>query len=435
MSRIEETFANDIRAALEQRSTRSAWPILLMIGAILSLGGLWAHFAVLDEVARGDGRIIPSRQTQVVQSLDGGIINEIYVSEGETVAEGQPLFLIDDTLAQSEFGEINQKLVALRAKHARLTAEAGGQEFDVSELTLPGDLALQERALFEARRRSLERSLTVIDEQISQRALERDEADTKLATTKKTIETFERELSLARRLRASGAYPELEYLRLSRQAQVEYRERDVLRASLPRIDAAISEAIARREATISEFQAKAREELSAAESEIRVLEQRVDRLDDKVRRTTLRSPVNGVINTLPVTTIGAVVRPAETIAEIVPLDDRLLIEARVSPQDIAFLHPGQRARVKVTAYDYTVYGDLPGELIRVGADSITDDQGQVFYRAIVETDRTHLGVKKEDLPIIPGMVVSVDILTGEKSVLEYLLTPVRRVQAEALRER
>lgn len=434
MPRTDEAFANDIRSALDRGGIRSGWPVLIIIGAIVLAAIVWSRLAVLEESTRGSGRVIPSSQIQVVQPLEGGIVAAIDVAEGDRVEAGQPLMRIDDTSFASQLGEIRNRRDALEVRRVRLAAEVSGATPDFSD-DLPAPLVERERALLEARRASLRQELLVADQQLAQKRMEEIETRTRLEETEGTLALLREELDLAEGLRRRGNFPEIELLRLRRQAQTEVREQTVLEAALPRSAAAIAEIEARLESISAAFRARAAEELAGTVADLGVLEETLRAASDKVRRTVLRAPVAGIVNALPVTTVGAVIQPGQSVAEIVPVDDRLLIEAEVRPQDVAFIRPGQEASVKVTAYDYTVYGDLTGRVERIGADTIADPEGRTFYRVILETDETALGSAENPLPIIPGMVVQVDIQTGEKSVFDYLMTPVNRVRAEALRER
>jgi len=320
-------FANNVRAAAELRTPRTARLLLFAMVALLVSGGVWAHYAVLDEVKRGAGRVIPSQQMQVVQSLEGGIIKAILVQEGDKVQRGQPLVQIDDTKFNADLGQL------------------------------------------QAKRNAIEQSLKLLN----------------------------REVELTSRLYKQKVVPEIEMLRLQRQAAD-------MSGQLAQID----------------------ETIKAAK--------------DRLRRTELRAPVYGIVNKINVTTIGAVVQPGAEIMQIVPLDDTLLVEGRIRPQDIAFIRPGQDATVKITAYDPNVYGSLKAKVERISADTIEEEapkgeKPQTFYRVIVRTDKNYLGDKNNPLPIIPGMVATVEVLTGQKTVLDYLLKPARLLRDEALRER
>jgi adhesin transport system membrane fusion protein len=420
---------------MDLQGSRSALPLLAAVTLGIIAAGLWAHFAILDEVTRGLGRVIPSSHVQVVQPLEGGIVAAIEVHEGQHVEAGTSLVRLDDTTFSASHGELAQKRMALVARRARLIAETTKSEpkFDIEGLD-PG-VAATERALFAARKAALEQDLTVARQQLAQRTLELDEAETKLEEMKATIVFTKKELALANDLERKGAFPQMQVLKLARQERSEQQEINVLAAALPRLRAAIQETQSRIEALQKTFHSSASESLAETLASLAVTEEALRATQDRVRRLILRSPTRGIVNKLNVTTIGAVVRPGESVAEIVPIEDNLLVEARVRPQDVAFIRPGQAASIKVTAYDYTVYGDLPGTVERIGADTIMDEEKKPYYRVILKTPRTYLGTADEPLPIIPGMVVSADIQTGSKSVLEYLTRPIQSVRQEALRER
>lgn len=435
MARVDEDFANDVRAALEKRRNSGVWGLLFALLLLLTAIAVWAYFAEIEEVTTGDGRVIPSSQVQIVESLEGGLIAEIFVQEGDVVDANQPLVRIDDTGFASDLGELAQQQAALLIKAKRLEAEARGELLTLEPSEIDQPVAERELALFEARKTALSQELSVIEQQLSQRGLEKVELETRLKSTQQSAKLLDEELRRARELAESGAFPKMDLLRLEREAQGGILEVEVLKASIPRATAAITEASARLESAILGFRAKAHEELILTLNELTILEETIKSAKDKVRRTVLRAPVRGIINDFSIATIGAVVSPGESISEIVPLDDTLLIEAQIRPQDVAFLFPGQLARVRVTAYDYTVYGDLTGVVERIGADTITNDEGETFYRVIVRTDRNFLGTEASPLPIMPGMVVNASILTGNKTVLDYLLKPIVKARSEALREK
>ena len=435
MSRVDETFANDVREALARRTNAGVWGLLFAVLLLLGAFVAWAYFAEIEEVTTGDGRVIPSSQLQVVESLEGGLVAEIFVKEGDVVEAGEPLVRIDDTDFAANLGELQKQRNALFIRARRLEAEAQGTRLDLAGGTFDRLAAAREVALFEARATALKQELSVIEQQLSQRRLEKVELETRLKSLRLSAELLNEELLSARNLSAAGAYPKMDLLRLEREAQGGTLEVELLNASIPRSEAAITEAAARLESAVLGFRARAHEDLTQTLNELTILDETIKSAQDKVRRTVLRAPVRGIINKFSVATIGAVVSPGESISEIVPLDDSLLIEAQIRPQDVAFLFPGQPARVRVTAYDFTVYGDLPAVVERIGADTITNEDGSTFYRVILRTERNWLGSESNRLPIIPGMVVSASILTGNKTVLDYLLKPIIKARSEALRER
>lgn len=441
MGSTDFAFANDIRAAVELRTPRTSRMLLLSVLGLFVVGTAWAHFAVLDEVKRGNGRVIPSRQMQVVQSLEGGIIAAILVTEGTMVAEGQPLARIEDTSFASQFGEIRERRAAMAARVIRLDAEAQG----LSEVFFPDDLTREspksveaEKNVFDARQRKLAQDIDVIVQQENQRRKEFEEFQASEKRLADTLQLLNREVDITRRLYQQKVVPEIEMLRLDRQATDMRGQLDLTRVSKSKAEAGIQEAQSRMSNARAAFRAQAEEDLAKSKGDLAVLEENIRAAQDRVRRTELRSPVRGIVNKVNVTTVGAVVQPASNVMDIVPLDDSLLVEGRIRPQDIAFIRPAQEAVVKLSAYDSSVYGSLTGKVERISADTITEGQGEkaeTFYRVIVRTEKNHLGSTEQPLPIIPGMVATVEVLTGAKSVLDYLIKPARMLRDEALRER
>src|SRR5437868_5058419 len=361
-----------------------------------------------------NGRLVPSRQTQVVQSLEGGIVGDILVQEGSIVQQGQSLMRIEDTKFASEFGEIRERRAAMAARVARLEAEARGR----SEVTFPDQLdkvvpaaVATETSVFNMRSQKVAQDIDVLNQQV--------------ARLNGTLKLLDRELALTRKLYEQKVVPEIEMLRLDRQATE-------MRGQLAEAQSKIANITA-------SFRSQADEDLAKSRGDLAVLDENIKSAQDRVRRTDLKAPVHGIVNKLNVTTIGAVVQPGANVMDIIPLDDSLLVEGKIKPQDIAFIRPDQDAVVKISAYDSSVYGHLDGKVERISADTIVDDKEkterpETFYRVMVRTEKNHLGTETNPLPIIPGMVTTVEILTGEKSVLDYLLKPARTLRSDALRE-
>jgi adhesin transport system membrane fusion protein len=436
-------FSNDVRAAIELRTPRTSRMLLLTAGGLLLTFIVWAHFAVLDEVKRGNGKVVPSRQTQVVQSLEGGIIADLLVQEGAIVEKDQPLARIEDTNFASQFGEIRERRGAMAARVIRLEAETQG----LKEVVFPEELnrvaaraVLTERSVFDSHMRKIAQDIDVIAQQESQKQKEIDELRASETRFSETLTLLNRETALTRKLYEQKVVPEIEMLRSDRQATDMRGQLAVVRATIVKTDAAVQEAHSRMLNVTTAFKSQAEDDLAKSRGDLAVLDENIKSAQDRVRRTELRSPVHGVVNKLNVTTIGAVVAPGASLMEIVPLDDTLLVEGRIRPQDIAFIRPDHEAVVKLSAYDSSVYGSLHGKVERISADTITDDKGdknergETFYRVMVRTEKNHLGTTEHPLPIIPGMVATVEILTGKKSVLDYLIKPARTLKDEALRE-
>ena len=417
MHATDFAFANDVRAAVELRTPRTSRMLLFATLALLVVGLVWAHFAVLDEVKRGAGRVIPSHQIQVVQSLEGGIVGAIDVREGNIVNQDQVLARIDDTKFASELGEVRERRGAMAARVARLEAETKGLPAPLftDDLQTVAPAAVQaELSVFQTRARKLGDDLDVLKQQ-----------ETRLS---ETLTLLSREVDLTRKLYDQKIVPEIEWLRLTRQATD--------------MKGQLAEVKARKANTTAAFRAQADEDLAKSRGDLAVLEENIKSAQDRVRRADLKSPVYGIVNKINVTTVGAVVQPGASLMEIVPLEDTLLVEGRIRPQDIAFISPGQDAVVKISAYDSNVYGSLKGKVERISADTIVDDHGpkdegknETFYRVMVRTDTNHLGTGDHPLPILPGMVATVEVLTGHKTVLDYLVKPARMLREEALRER
>lgn len=417
MQSTDFSFANDVRAAAELKTPRTSRVLLACSIAMIFVGLIWAHFAVLDEVKRGNGRVIPSRQLQVVQSLEGGIVLEILVQEGDLVKQGQVLMRIDDTKFSADLGEVRERRAANAARVARLEAEVQGRNAPAfpDELRQNAPKIVEtEQNVFDARAKKMAQDVDVLAQQ-----------ETRLS---QSLKLLNREVELTQNLYAQKVVPEIEMLRLQRQASE-------MRGQLAETQSRITN-------IKTAFRSQAEEDLAKSRADLAVLEETTKSAQDRVRRADLKSPVNGVINKLNVTTVGAVVQPGANLMDIVPLDDSLLVEGRIRPQDIAFIRPHQEAVVKITAYDSSVYGSLKGKVERISADTIADDKsdrsgekGEVFYRVIVRTEKNYLGTAERPLPIIPGMVATVEVLTGEKSVLDYMLKPARMLRDEALRER
>lgn len=398
---------------------------------------LWANFAMVDEVTRGDGKAIPSSRLQKIQNLEGGIVAELFVREGQIVEVGAPLLRLDDTRFASNVGETEADRLALLLRVERLNAEVQDRELLVTDeiREKAGRQADNEIQLFNSRKQQLLDEVAGLEEQLIQRQQELREFASKQGQFRNSLSLLRQEINMSEPLVAEGAISPVEVLRLKR-AEVEARgQLDATTLAMPRAQAAINEVQRKIDETRGRFRSEALTQLNEARTDLSKIQSTGKALEDRVNRTLVVSPVRGIVKQLLVNTIGGVIQPGSDLVEIVPLGENLLVEARIRPQDIAFLHPGQEAMVKFTAYDFTIYGGLKAELEQIGADTVTDDDGNSFYEIKLRTNKSHLGTAERPLLIIPGMVASVDIITGKKSVLSYLLKPIIRARAEALRER
>lgn len=434
----EDEFANNVTGAEAALRDRGAWPLLVVIAGGLAAFLTWAATHEIEETARAVGRVIPSQQVQVVQSLEGGIVRDVSVREGDIVQAGQVLMQIDDTRFDAERGELLERESALRAEIARLEAEAGFAE----EISFPGGLRTRnplatgaEEQVFASRRDQLDQELQVLEAQLVQRTSELNEMRAMRARTRAIIAPLSEEITLTQDMFDRGLVPQIELLRLESRLAELTGDIAVSEASELRMEGAIDEVENQIDAARSAYVLTARQRLAQLQLELAVVQETLRSANDRVTRAQLKAPVRGTVNRLNATTIGGVVQPGAPLVEIVPLDDSLLIEADLGPRDIAFVRTGEAASVKISAYDYLVYGALDGEVVRIGADTIKTDEGTEFFQVVVRTEKSYLGTDAKPLPITPGMIATVDIQTGEKTVLSYLAKPILRAQSEALRER
>ena len=421
------------RAYIEQQPLR-ARTILYVVAVSVVCLIVWSALAKIDEVTRGQGKVIPSRQVQVIQSQDGGVVTEILVREGDFVKKGDLLVRLDQTRSQSTFRENRAEFQALSIKATRLRALVEKTDFIPDPLLAKAvpEIVTEEAALFESRRAELALAQEIAHEQWVQRDEELAEITARERQAARSLELTQKELSMTRPMVASGAVSEVEILRLEKEVNQLSGERKQAAAQIKRIESSIVEAQRHLSSVENEFINEVREELADTISRVNSLRETGEGLSDVVQGTEVRSPVKGTVKQLYFHTIGGVVLPGKEIIEIVPADDTLLLEVRIRPKDIAFLMPGQEALVKFTAYDFVVYGGLKGVVEQIGADTVIDEDGNPFYEIAVRTHEPSLAIDK---PIIPGMVVEVDILTGKKSVLAYLMKPILRAKQYALSER
>jgi adhesin transport system membrane fusion protein len=420
---------------IHPRSARGArllvWCSLAATAALLA----WAALGPIDEVVRGEGKVVPSRQVQIVQSLDGGVVKELLVRPGQAVEPDQILLKIDPTRFNASLAENNAEYLSLLAKAARLRALATGQPFEAPEEVIRElPVAVEaERNAWIARTDGLNATVGAAREQVKQRQEELRETQAKRDQAATTCALSSRELALTRPLLGVGAVSEVDLLRLQRDVAKSCGDQKGAEAQIDRIQASIHEAMSKTQEAELNIRNQARGELSDTTTKLRTLSEGKLGLADKVKLAEIRSPVRGTVKTLLANTVGGVVQPGKDIVEIVPTEDTLLLEVRVLPRDIGFLHAQQKAEVKFTAYDYAIYGGLDGVVEQIGADTITDQRGNSFYIVRVRTARSLVG--ETHLPIIPGMIADVHILTGKRTVMQYLLKPILRAKENAFTER
>lgn len=428
-------LAADAQWAASQQQAKGSrillWSSLLCVLVLL----IWASLGYVDEVVRGQGKVVPSRQVQVVQSLDGGVVEEILVRPGQRVDAGQVLLRLDPTRSTASLGENKAETLALKAKAARLEALATGEPFKAPDdvLKQAPNVVEMERRVWESKTQELQTAISIARDQFNQRQQELRETMANRDQAASSCSLTSEELRVTKPLLSSGAVSEVDLLRLQRDVARFCGEAKAAGAQIGRIQAAIQEA--ERKVQESELNARnlARVELSETRGKLSSLEQGQLALQDRVKLAEVRSPVRGTVNNLMANTVGGVVQPGKDILDIVPMDDTLLLEVQINPKDIGFLHFGQKAEVKFTAYDFAIYGGLAGKVEQIGANTITDEKGNSFYIVKVRTDRAHVG--DDSRPIIPGMQAEVHILTGQRTLMQYLLKPILRAKANAFTER
>jgi len=411
--------------------------LLYVICLVIIVFVTWAYFAELDERTRGIGRTIPSRQIQVVQNLEGGIVETIHVFEGQFVKRGEILVTIDDTGVGSSFSEGANKINELLAKSVRLKAEAG---FMKSMGEFEGDeniavLMENEKRLFQSQLRQFENQKSVLNQQLRQRKIELADARQDLKSFRASMKMIDREMALSKPLRDKNLISELEFLQLDQKALEKNQEIDRTKKKTEKLGLQIIEAEQKIKELEEARRAEAIEELNAVLAEMDRLNVMQVAIEDRVTRTNVRSPVNGTVKQLLINTIGGVLKPGMDILEIVPVDKSVVVETKIKPSDIAFIFPGQKAVLKFTAYDFAIYGGLEGEVTLISADTITDDEGEEFYLVRIKSKDNYLGSEEDKKHIIIGMTAQVDIITGKKTVMQYLMKPILRARDNALRER
>ncbi|MDO6620846.1 MULTISPECIES: HlyD family type I secretion periplasmic adaptor subunit [unclassified Shewanella] len=455
LSNHDLDMVDDVYGAMMTESPRGHHLIIWSIAAMFICFFIWAYFSELDQVTSGMGKVIPSSQVQLIDSLDGGVLQEIYVQEGMIVTKGQPLVKIDDIRFRSDFAQQEQEVYSLQTNVIRLRTELDSivisdmssnwrEQVKITKqpLVFPDEiindepnLVKNQQAEYSGRLDNLSNQLEILVRQIQQRQQETEELSSKIITLTKSYQLISRELELTKPLAQKGIVPEVELLKLERTVNDIQGELKTLRLLRPKLKATMDEAILKRREAVFVYAADLRAQLNEMQTKLSRMNQAQIGAFDKISKAIITSPVNGTIKTLHMNTLGGVVQPGEEIIEIVPSEDQLLIETKITPQDIAFLHPGLPAIVKVTAYDFTRYGGLKGTVEHISADTSLDEEGNSFYTIRVRTKESNL-IKKDgtQMPIIPGMLTSVDVITGQRTILEYILNPILRAKETALRE-
>ena len=430
-------FMSSLSAAVIQKSTNKSTTVVWVLLVLTLCFVLWASLASLDEVTRASGKVIPSHQIQKVQYIEGGTISEILINEGDLVRKGQALIKIENVGFTTRFLENKIRLYELKAKGSRLKAQINAKPIAFDPLLEKdfSQIIQEERSLFKSSMAQLEEKIDILHEQKKQHQSVMKEAKNRRKELSSRYELIAKEIKLTKPLVKKRLVPEVEFLKLQRQASKMEGDLNAVKLSIPRLQSKIDEAKKSIKEAKLGFTNKAKKEYNEVISEIARIEQTQALLKDKVYKTVLRSPVDGAVKQLLANTVGGVIHPGSDIIEIVPLEDSLVSEVKVRPSDIAYLHLGQEAIVKFSAYDFSIYGGLHGKVIHISADTITDERDQSYYQVRIATEKSFLGTTDKPLKIMAGMTVTVDILTGEKTILDYIMKPIFKAKENALRER
>ena len=430
-------FMRSVSAAVLEDTPNRLRSVLIFWLVTVLVFFLWAALAPIDEIVRGDGKVIPGGENQMIQHLEGGMVSAINVRVGQKVKADDILLRVDNLKSSSTYESSQYKSAELRAKIVRLRAESTGGSFEPSEAdmqNIPMQI-MQERSLFISNQERLKSQIASLQDLNSQKKSELIEAQGRINEQKHALDLIREEVEISEPMVAQGIKPRVEFLKLQRELSDVSERYNAVRASIPRLRSAINETNSKMREARSEYVTKARLELNEAVTESQRVGAESSALADQVTRTVIKSPINGIVQKLYVNTVGGVIKPGDNLIEIVPTEGGLLVEAKIKPSDIAFIYPGQKAVVKVTAYDFSIYGSLDGVVSTISPDTETDEKENVYYVVRVQTNKKYLGSKEKPLKIIPGMMVNVDVITGEKTVLEYILKPLLRAKQYTFSER
>ncbi|TJV26237.1 MAG: HlyD family type I secretion periplasmic adaptor subunit [Mesorhizobium sp.] len=427
--------------AREDRPPLFAWASIFIIGALFVVFVAWASFAEVDEIARGDGKVIPASKTQIIQASEAGVVQEIAVTIGQVVKKNDLIIRLDNTLNTSSLGEQQAKARALEVRIARLKYEQAGNlsgPFPCPQdiQSVAPQICDNEQKLLIARRGNFDNKLSVLKSRLDQRERELAEAQANSDRLTKNLVVSDQEAKLVDAMVKKGLMARTEQLRVEREQTELNGQLNLAGETIKKIKSSITEAQLQVEELGLQLQQEALDDLTQALAELSVVDETIRGATDKVARTDIRSPVDGIVNTLELNTVGAFVQPGAVVAGIVPTSETLLVEARVSPRDVAFIRPDQEALIKVTAYDFSIFGGIEGKVSNITADSLVDQKtGEPYYQVRVATDKSTLQRDGKAYSIIPGMICSVDIKTGRKTILHYLLKPINKAREEAMSER
>lgn len=430
-------FMNSLSAAILEQSPKKfrlfLWFWIVTVIVLIS----WAYFAQIDEIVRGEGTVVPRSENKMVQNLEGGIVEKLLVKEGDIVKKGQILLKIDNGKSQSDYNATNLKSLELTARIVRLEAEVNNKEFDAEEFSSNeiSQYIMNEEKLYTINKNNIESEIMVLEEQLKQKKNDLSAARSSIGYLRNEYNLISEEVRIAKPLVARKIRSKVDFLKLKREANNIRKELANVRISIPKTESLINEVKSKMVEIRDKFRKVSQEELNKTVAELERVNANINNLKDKVVRTNVYSPTNGIVQQIFFNTIGGVIKPGENLVEIVPTGETLLIETKIKPADIAFIYFKQNAKVKFTAYDYSIYGGLEGSVIKISADTEIDDDKESFYTVHIQTNENHLTKGDRELSIIPGMVVNVDILTGKKTILDYILKPILKAKQYTFTER
>lgn len=424
-------YINSVSQALVEKVPSSTKVLLYIITSLVIAFFVWAYYANIEQLVRGESKVIPYGQNQIVQNFEGGIITKILVEEGDLVKKGDILIKLKNKQYSSAYEKNILEIDEFKAKKNRLYAEANGKDFVFDERN---DIYQKEYDLYKSDINQLNSKLRVFDEQISQKQKEKNEVRSRIRHVNESFKLIRQEQKVMDPLVKKGIVSKVEYLKLLREANSIKDDLESTKLSLRRISSSVNEYKNRYKEAKIEFQNNAHKEYNDVVAKIKQFSKQNQGLEDQVNRTVVLSPVTGFIKKMHINTIGGSVQPGMDLVEIVPKEKKLLIEAKIKPEDIAFIYQEQDVTLKFTAYDFTIYGSLNGKIEKISPDSVTDKENNTYYLAYIRANKDYLGTKEKPLMIMPGMRGSADILTGKKSVLTYLLKPIIKTKQYAFTE-
>ncbi len=439
LSREDYEFVNSLSAAIAEGVPRRMRWVLYFWFLAIGLFIFWASFTQIDEITRGSGEVVPSGDNQIVQNLEGGIVDTLLVKVGDSVNRGDPLLKIDNRKSQSQLGSTKIKELELKAKIIRLKAEAFGRDFNESDYNdtdaIMPRLVENEKSLYISKKRQIDAKIRALEDQKIQKEQELEATKSRVKLLKKSFALIKKELAMMKPMVDQGIKSKVTYMKLQREKGTIETDLSSAIHSIPQIKAGISEIVNNIEESEGDFKNSAKESLNETIAELLRVQENYSALKDQMGRTTVRSPIKGVIQKIYTSTLGGVIKPGENLIEIVPTDEILWIEVKIKPSDIAFVYPGQSAVVKFSAYDFSIYGSLYGRVVHISADTVKDEKKNSFYTVHIKTTKNHLGTDEKPLKIIPGMTANVDIMTGKKSVMDYILKPILKAKQYTFTER